>query len=493
MQKYIGYFLAVVAGICFSTACNNDEIEYNKGEEALAFSVDNTNITLDAHFPNQDALTFQWTSGTNGGTNSAISYMLQIDRQGNGFNNGVSLDLGRRVYSHKYTHSQLNNLLLDEFGVTPGSSINLETRIIAFVANENASDQASEALTITARSYKPVSSTLYLIGDATPGGWSLDNATQLNPVSNSPGSFVISVDLRPGNFKFVTTRNDFLPSYNRDATAAEPKLIYRDGDNQPDEQFGIEKAGRYRIAVNLLDLTINIEEQTVVGPKYSKMYLVGDFTGWGFWEMRQDAFNPFIFRYGAVLNGGGDRDFKFGTASGSWDNMLHPTIPNAPITHTNAMFDDSGDYKWVLSTAQNNKPYKIAIDITEGAERMYMTEYTPYTTLYVIGDASPIGWSLNDREQTRMTKGADDFTYTWTGTLKTGEIKFKCADDSSWDNDENHPWYMAPEENLPVVPNTDMVLTPSFRAAGDRKWIVQEAGTYTITINQLTETIKFAK
>jgi hypothetical protein len=493
MIRYINYLIAFVFGAAFLFSCSNDEIEYNKGEEALVLTADNGDITLDAHIPDKEALAFSWTTGTNGRTNSAINYILQIDKQGNDFNGGVNIDLGRRVYTYAYTHDRLNNLLLGDFNLTPGSAINLEARIIALVASEAVSDQISEVVTIAAKSYKPVSSTLYLIGDATPGGWSLDNATPLNPISKDPGGFVITTDMEIGNFKLVTTKDDFLPSYNRDGNASELRLIYRENDNDPDEQFHIDKSSKYRIAVNLLDLTISIEQLETVDPKYSKMYFVGDFTGWSFHEMQQDAFDPFVFRYGAILNGAGDRDFKFGTAPGGWSNMFHPTIANAPITHAEAMFDDAGDYKWVLAPEQNNKAYKIAINITEGQERMLMAEYVPYTNLFVIGGASPIGWSLDQREEARMTKGSNDFIYTWTGTLNTGEIKFKCSDNTSWDNDETNPWYMAPAENLPVTVNTEMVLTLGTRGSGDRKWIVQEAGNYTITINQLTETITFTK
>jgi hypothetical protein len=226
------------------------------------------------------------------------------------------------------------------------------------------------------------------------------------------------------------------------------------------------------------------------------MFFVGDFTSWSFIEMTPDPLNLFIFRYGAVLNGGGDRDFKFSTAA-SFDNatpMLHPTIANAPLTHTAAtIYAGNPDNKWILTTAQNNKAYKIAVNITEGAESMTMTAYTPYTNIYVIGEASPIGWTLADRNQAKMTKGVNDYTYTWTGHLNTGEIKFKCSDDTSWDNDATHPWYMAPDFNMPVVANTDMILSINTRGLGDRKWVVTEAGNYTITINQLTEKIRFAK
>jgi hypothetical protein len=486
--NFYNFFLIAALCAILLPACNKDEIEYNKPETPLALSLSAESVTLNIRTPGEEALSFSWTSGTNGGTNAAINYLLQIDKQGNEFNDAVTIDIGRRSYTHAYTNVQLNDLLLGNFNATPDNPVALEARVLALVASENASDQISEVIPFAVTIYKPVSTTLYMIGDATPGGWSLDNATVMNPISNEAGGFVVVTNMVVGNFKFVTTTDDFLPSYNKDAGAAELKLIFRQNDSDPDEPFHIDKTSRYRIAVNIIDLTISIEEQQ--GPRYNNLYLVGDLTGWSFIPMTQNPLNLFEFRYGGILSGSGDRDFKFGTTAGSWDNMLHPTIPNAPITHQDAGFIND-DYKWVLTPEQNNKAYKIVVNITEGQETMTMAGYTPYTTLYVIGGASPIGWTLDDRAQAQMTVSVTDiYTYTWTGPLGTGEIKFKCSDDNSWDNDASHPWYMAPEENLPVVLNTEMIVTSG---AGDRKWIVQEAGNYTITINQLTEKITFTK
>ena len=495
MIRNIKYF-CIAAGILFClSSCKLDEIEYNKGEESLSLTLNETSIELNIRYPNDDALIFSWTTGTNAGTNAAIDYLLQIDKKGNQFQNGISLELGKRIYTYNFTNEKFNDVLLGNFNVTPGDAAELEARIVALVASEKVSDQITEIVSFTVKSYQPVSKTLYMIGGATQGGWSLDQATEMTTIPNEAGGFSFIGDLLAGSLKFVTTTDDFLPSYNRDANASD-KLIYRQNDSDPDEQFMFTNNGNYRITLNIIDLNIKIEELgDIILPRYDEMFFVGDFTGWSFVEMDKDPFNPFIFRYGAILNGGGDRDFKFGTESGNWSNMLHPTVPNAPISHTEAMFDDTGDYKWVLSPEQNDKAYKMEVDITEGNESLKMAEYTPYVTIYVIGSASPIGWSLDDRHQTEMSEDADEFTYSWEGPLVAGEIKFKCSDDSSWDSNETHPWYMASDFDLPIIVNSDMILTSNLQGAAgsDRKWIVQEAGNYKITIYQLTERIRFEK
>ena len=50
------------------------------------------------------------------------------------------------------------------------------------------------------------------------------------------GQFTWTGKLTAGSFKFITTLGDFLPSYNRDASAEEAlKLTYRTSGDQPDE------------------------------------------------------------------------------------------------------------------------------------------------------------------------------------------------------------------------------------------------------------------
>ncbi|GHT13346.1 hypothetical protein AGMMS4956_09390 [Bacteroidia bacterium] len=500
MKHYFSYILAAVLCAALLPACNESEIEYNKAEVPLELTLSTDAAVLDIHAPAKEAIAFTWTAGTNGGTNSAIDYFLQIDEQGNNFDGGKLIEIGRRVYEYKYTHSQLNDLVLGDFGVPKGEAINLEARVIAMVSSEQASDQTSATMPFTVTSYvPPVTNTLFIIGSATPGGWSLNAATPMNTITNEVGGFRATVDLGAGELKFVVSKADFWPAFVKDGSAAEDKLIYYQDEpaSELDIKFAITEAGRYRITANIVDLTINFEKLVIVGPTYAHWYFVGDLTGWGFEEMRQDPFNPFIFRYGAVLNGSSDRDFKFGTGT-SWSvPFMHPTAADAPISSTAAsVYAGDPDYKWKLTPAENNKAYKIELDVTEGSESMTMTEYTPLTTIYVIGGASPIGWGLGNRANAQMTQGADAYTYTWTGNLTVGtdnEIKFKCSDDGDWDNDASHPWYMAPEDGTPVVPNTDMELTLGTRGAGDRKWKVQEAGTYTIVIDQLKETVRFNK
>lgn len=217
---------------------------------------------------------------------------------------------------------------------------------------------------------------------------------------------------------------------------------------------------------------------------YSMIYFVGSFTNWNFVEMTQDPTNPCIFRYGAVLNWNSGGDFKFGTASGSWSNMYHPTESSASFSWTNVQQNDNSDYKWALTQDQCGKPYKMYIDITPGKESFHMSEFIPYKGMYMVGDATPAGWDINSAI---ALTAQEDYTFTWTGSLTAGSLKFTCDKQSDW----NGAWFM-PSENDKIWEEGSEVITfvdksQSSTSDIDRKWKVTQAGSYTITLDQLTE------
>ena len=489
MKKYIETAILSLIILFTGVSCTESYMQLNKGETPLALTVDNNDVNLDISNPSKAAMSFSWTSGTNEGTNCAINYVFQMDKTGNNFAGGIWKELGKNVFTLEYTNEELNSLLRDTFNITDNATANMEARIIAIPADESVAEQISETASLNITTYKPVSSKLYMIGDATPGGWSLDKVTEMNPVSGEAGTFVWTGNMFSGSFKFVTTNTGFLPSYNRDGSSTEWKLIYKEKDSDPDEQFKIETSGSYRVEVNIIDLTITVEAQS--GPKYENIYFVGSFTGWSFVQMRKDPVNSFIFRYGAVLNWNDGGEFKLGTLDGSWDNMYHPTIASAPYTHTEVTQDGTNDNKWSIPEADCGKAYKMALDITEGSEKFTMSVFEPYETLYLVGDATPNGWTIGDA--TPMTK-VDAYNFTWTGTLTAGDMKITCDKQGDWAG----AWFMsATGEEAPtgveqVMTFVDKKNDPS-QGDVDRKWKITDPGTYTITGNQLTETITITK
>lgn len=477
MKKFlINILLLAIAGSCGS--CAEDFKEDSKGFDELQISASEQEVVLLEENYARSALKLFWTTGNNYGTGAAIDYRLEIVPDGMEYGNGYSCDLGRRVYEQNFTVQELNGLLLGKLGATPSVAGRYHARVTASVAGASEVQYAQTDFTVTP--YAPVSETLYLIGSATPNGWSADRATEMKRLR--PGVFTWTGNLNPGEFKFITTLTQFTPSYGRDAQSDnEFALAYRPGDEDPDEKFIIEETGAYILTVDLLDLRLKLEATEEVLPPFSSIYFVSEANGWSFLPMRQDPVDPFVFRYGGEIGNG---QFKFGTAENSWENMYKTDVENAEYTHTTAVFVNGfdPDNKWLLTAETPGLPYKIALDITPGEEKMTMTAFTPYESIWLVGDSTPSGWDIENATPMLVTN--DPYTLTWSGTLKKGELKFTCDKDSSWSG----AWFMACEENEPLKTGSNPATFVPRNGGVDRKWIVEE-GNYTLLLNQLTETI----
>lgn len=496
MKRHIFRPLLVVLGCALLGACADDDYtELNKGETELALTADANDITLDEAAHAENALTLTWTSGTNHGTGNRITYKLELAEAGTGFANPylVAEDMTQQ-YTWSSTVEALNTLLRDNFGVKADNRYAVEARVTATVAGID--DVQTATTTFNVASYEPVTTTLYVTGTATLGGTDLSLAEEMTRTDN--GQFTYTGYMKAGTYKFITTLGEELPSYNR---GDDGSLVLRTTADQPDNLFEITEDHDYTITLNLLGGTITTVQSDGVKPPYDAIWFIDGMDGYSFKPMTQDVLDPFLFRYGAEFNNEGD--FKFATASGSWENNYKATQPDAPYTDSSVEFVKGfdPDNKWRLQSGELGKAYKICLDIRSGKERMLMAPFTPYENIWLVGDAAPGGWSLDDA--VLMTKDASNpYVMTWTGTLNTGELKFTCDRQSDW----NGAWFMsatngaAPtgqEEKALFIDKHSDDLKAQYLTVDimniDNKWKIEEAGTYKITLNQLTETITIAK
>ena len=489
---YIAPFFLAAAAL---TACVDDDyMETDKGHNELALSANRTEIVLDEQQHADNALELTWTTGTNYGTGNRIAYTLELAQAGTDFAapHAVVQDAVQQ-YAWTATVEDLNNLLRDHLGATGSQTLSLEARVTASVAGQERTQVAQTAFSVTP--YEPLTTTLYLIGDATPGGWDNNAATEMTRTDN--GRFTWTGALQAGSFKFILARGTFSPCYNN---GREDGTLYYSADGTPDVNFSVSEAGTYRVDVNLFTATLGLTPVESIRPPYEQIYFIDGTAGYTFAPMTRDALDPFLFRYGHVFTTAGD--FKFATANGSWENNYKATQPNAPYTDTSVEFVSGfdPDNKWMLQASEVNKAYKICFDIRPGQERMLMSEFVPYGMIYMIGDATAAGWTLDSAVPMEATD--DPYVFTWTGSLNAGELKFTCDRQSDW----NGAWFMSATNGAAPTGQTEQMLfidKSSDACKGqyldvaiggvDNKWKLAEAGTYTITLNQLEETVIIQK
>ncbi|MBN8879188.1 MAG: SusF/SusE family outer membrane protein [Sphingobacteriales bacterium] len=457
-----------------------DKMELNKGDNPLTLSADKSSVVLEEKNRSADAVILNWTSGSNKGTNASISYTLKIDKQGNNFSQAITEEMGKAVLTRKYSVNDLNDLVTSHWSTTPGAEVTLEAKVILAVSNDPRLTDSSNVFVFKVKTYQPVSTTLYLIGDAAPNGWDNNQAEALSPSLSEPGVFTWQGQLRAGDFKFITTLGQFLPSYNKGTDV--DHLIYRTSDSEPDDKFTNISQGMYNITVNLLNLTISVTAANT--PPYTRLWMLGDAvpTGWNIdnpSEMRVDSSNMFVFTYNEILNAG---EFKIPVATGNFSTDYYMPLTNHPaITETSVQLVPNGspDNKWQIT---NPGPYKIKLDLQN--QTIQIKPFTPYTNIWMVGDATPAGWNI-DNPQPMTPVAGNPYEFTYTGPMSVGEFKFPLAT-GNWGCD-----YFMPVINGSGPGSTQMKFVAS--GSPDFKWKIAQAGNYKITINQLYETISIVK
>lgn len=484
-MKNIHYIVTCLICFVLLAGCRKENYaELNKGNTPLALSVSANTIVLQEQNRDNDALVLNWTSGSNKGTNAAIRYVLQLAKQGTSFANPIAEDMGPAVYNRKFAVSALNDSLRNHFKATPGTVFSLEARIVAQTQAEGVSAETSPVAVIKVTPYQPVSATLYLIGDAAPNGWNNTNATALKAVATEPGGFTWTGQLNVGDFKFLTTLGQWVPSYNKSVAAAD-SLFYRADFSQADDKFHISTMGVYTLKVNLLSMKITIIQPTQpTAPPYSRLWIVGDATpnGWNIGnpnEMRVDSGNMFVFTYNELLNAG---EFKIPAATGNWGCDYYMPLANHPaITATGVQLVPGGspDNKWQITTAG---AYKIKLDLLN--TKISIQPFTPYKQLWLVGDATPVGWNISSPAP--MTPDpTNPYIFTWEGAMTAGEFKIPTTT-GNWGCD-----YFMPMVNHQSLSSNLAKFIPSGNP--DNKWQVTVPGNYKITLDQLRETILIQK
>ena len=345
--------------------------------------------------------------------------------------------------------------------------------------------------------------TLYLIGDATPGGWSLDELSEMTMTEKGKFTWTGTLTTNGEGFKFVTGRN-FWPGYVKASDDADDMTLrYSETElsGDDDRKFTVDEAAEYNVVADLLALTVTVTKTGEA--EYTTLYMIGDATsgGWSLGDatemtMTEDG----IYSWTGNLNSGSFRfvvsqaDF----APGYWKANDDPDDMSMAYSETSLSGDDdraftiseAGEYTVVANTDD------LILSITKTGDTPSDPE--PFDALWLIGEASPVGWSLEDaasNDSAKMSSSSSDpYTFTWTGQLSTGELKFSCDLQRDW----NGKWYM-PDENGKILEETDgetIVLIDkslSDNSDIDNKWKVESAGNYTITINQLTERMTVTK
>ena len=273
---------------------------------------------------------------------------------------------------------------------------------------------------------------LSLIGDATPGGWSLDSAIVMKPVADGIYEFV--GDLKDGSLKFVV-QHDFVPSYGPQTNGdllefGVIELTYRASYEEPDNAFAVT-AGRYSLTLDVSDTVakLAVSDGTGLPDKWyveypDTIYAVGNATqaGWSAIDaiaMAETADNSGVYVDTLLLTPG---ELKF-LCQKDWGAGYGANVAYAPIAGAGEyalMPLDSTDMKFVVAPALSTE-YVVSVNLMAGTLTLQTNHVVYPDTLYILGPAVG-GWSWDDNTQIMLSQ--EEGIYTWQGNVVEGELKF---------------------------------------------------------------------
>ena len=488
--------------VCMSifalSSCKDDDMELDKGSSPLQLEVSGEEIVLDQFAEDKEAVKFSWGAGSNQGTGAAISYTFEMDLKDNNFAGGLKIDLGKTA-SHfiSYTNKELNDSLkkIWSIPVDDEQPYTFEARVTADVADPSVETQVSNVATFSVTPYKHRILRLYLIGDATPGGWAIERATPMTMDSENKDVFTWEGRLENKDFRFIcqNTSGTWWPGFVKDPdNEGKAKYFATNPGDDNDIKFMIDKPGTYRITINTSTLDVVINPIEVEEPE-PELYLIGDATDGG-WEvtlatkMNYDKASS-TFEWEGTLKGGPIRFVCQNTSGDFWPGYAKDMTAEGnkmvyyetePSKEKDKSFDIILPGKYKITA--NISTLDVVITPIEVEDPLY-------EKVWMIGSATSIpgdGWSWPDMIE--MTPNGNLFT--WTGDLKEGEIKFSLAGPTA--QSFTGKFVFATKIDANIITDTGIDIR---EGEPDNKWNLSEdeAGTYTITIDFNFNKISFEK
>lgn len=345
-------------------------------------------------------------------------------------------------------------------------------------------DLNTKTITATKSAYQehPVNhNALWMVGDATSGGWDFGSLTPLTQDLENPMVFKATTYLKVGEMKIAQNNDGGFGQtfYLRDATD-DTKVVFGGEDNK----WTINEAATYDVTVNLSDMTIEIKKH-YADFVVDHLFVMGDaiWSGWGFANSTvllpgEDG----IFK--ATLYLEADKGFKLMAESDFNGYQLRAgeadvTLKNGVAANLVSSEVNREDKKFMVSESAN---YDIVCDVNNGtitvSKSVYQDAHAKHAELWMIGDATPNEWQID--KGVLLTQDAENpMVYTATADLKEGEFKFIVNK------------YMGFDQTAYVKDAADD--SKVVYGGDDNKWNITEAGTYDVKLDLANMTISVAK
>ncbi|HSV09463.1 MAG TPA: SusE domain-containing protein, partial [Hanamia sp.] len=239
-----------------------------------------------------NAISFNWNASPYGA--NTINYALQLDTAGGNFAHPQVIKYGNALTSN-ITVNDLNTAAIAA-GVMGGSTKNVEFRIVSYVGTDYSKVLGnSNTITINLTTYVAAPANLYIVGDATPGGWANPVPTPSQRFTKIDAvSFGIILNLTAGGSYLLLPVNTNNWDVKYGGTSANGGTLLANnavpGSNTP----APATSGLYKIVVNFQTNTYTVTPYsgmplpTSIGINKG-LWIIGDATAGGWNNNSKDA------------------------------------------------------------------------------------------------------------------------------------------------------------------------------------------------------------
>jgi hypothetical protein len=373
MKPIINKLFFVVGALVLIASCKKDEVKaVLQKPSTTTLTASATTLVLDSANKSNTAITFSWPE-FDYGYSADVTYTLQFDSTADNFAKPYEVLIGVNTVEKSYIVSDFNSLLSETLQLPVGVASNLLVRIKADVKQYNGAASTvpsvySDTVTLTVTPYStkpqpkyPVPDVLFIVGDATPGGWNnpvLVPSQQLTKIDDN--TFGIVVQLAGGkHYLFLPKNGDWGHKYALNAADNTDPTYRLGGPFQPDNGPDIpapDADGLYQIVVDFVKATYTVTPATP-GAVPANLYIVGDATAGG-WNNpvpvpAQQFTQISSAEFEIILPLTSGKSYLFLPVNGSWDHKYGGAEKlggqlladnNVPGSNTPAP-DESGNYK----------------------------------------------------------------------------------------------------------------------------------------------------
>ncbi len=304
MKHFLKILTIAFIGLLVISCTDDDQVILNETTQSK-ISSDKTEVILDKDNLDAAAISFTWAKPTFDQP-IVTSSKIEFGIKGENFKNSKTIDVVTSPYT--MTNKQLNALVLS-MGAAGDQANEIEVRLKTVVGYGN---YYSDIMTITVTPYilGPVYNytDLYLVGDATAGGWdnSATNA-KLYPLQKTATAGIYSYTgyFAAGGFKLIQNPGSWDIQYGLGASAG--MLLAGGGSSN----ISVLSAGYYKLSVDINTLQYTLTSMADPTVTYTTISMIGSASGdWNTdVDLEMSTFDPHIWvKKNVVLNSG---EFKF--------------------------------------------------------------------------------------------------------------------------------------------------------------------------------------